>query len=91
LDLTGNSAIYEISVYGLAKKHHVYHVLQSWHGMHYMALYLFDRELFFCQGTGGGATFGLHIARAAGAVTIVTSCSDEKLAKAKELGANGIN
>ncbi|KAJ5504338.1 zinc-containing alcohol dehydrogenase [Penicillium fimorum] len=31
--------------------------------------------------------FGLQIARAAGAVTIITSSSDEKLVKAKELGA----
>ncbi|OQE43079.1 hypothetical protein PENCOP_c003G05951 [Penicillium coprophilum] len=36
--------------------------------------------------------FGLQIARAAGAVTIITSSSDEKPAKAKELGAtHGIN
>jgi len=36
--------------------------------------------------------FGLQIARAAGAVTIVTSSSDEKLAKARALGAtHGIN
>ncbi|OJI89787.1 hypothetical protein ASPTUDRAFT_205691 [Aspergillus tubingensis CBS 134.48] len=39
------------------------------------------------QGTGGVSTFGLQIAHAAGATTIVTSSSDEKLAKAKELGA----
>lgn len=44
------------------------------------------------QGTGGVSTFGLQIAHAAGATTIVTSSSDEKLAKAKELGAtHGIN
>ena len=40
------------------------------------------------QGTGGVSTFGLQIARAAGAYTIVTSSSDEKLVKAKELGAD---
>ena len=44
------------------------------------------------QGTGGVSTFGLQIAHAAGATTIVTSSSDEKLAKAKQLGAtHGIN
>lgn len=39
------------------------------------------------QGTGGVSTFGLQIAHAAGATTIVTSSSDEKLSKAKTLGA----
>ncbi|KAF5862424.1 hypothetical protein ETB97_011698 [Aspergillus alliaceus] len=39
------------------------------------------------QGTGGVSTFALQIASAAGATTIVTSSSDEKLAKAKQLGA----
>lgn len=39
------------------------------------------------QGTGGVSTFGLQIAVAAGATTIVTSSSDDKLVKAKQLGA----
>lgn len=39
------------------------------------------------QGTGGVSTFGLQIAHAAGATTIVTSSSDDKLLKAKQLGA----
>lgn len=39
------------------------------------------------QGTGGVSTFGLQIAAAAGATTIVTSSSDEKLEKAKQVGA----
>ncbi|KAL5615978.1 hypothetical protein FOBRF1_004726 [Fusarium oxysporum] len=44
------------------------------------------------QGTGGVSTFALQIAHAAGAKTIVTSSSDDKLAKAKDLGATyGIN
>ncbi|KAF5598139.1 hypothetical protein FPANT_3903 [Fusarium pseudoanthophilum] len=44
------------------------------------------------QGTGGVSTFALQIAHAAGARTIVTSSSDDKLAKAKDLGATyGIN
>ncbi|KAL4794345.1 hypothetical protein BDV19DRAFT_399492 [Aspergillus venezuelensis] len=39
------------------------------------------------QGTGGVSTFALQIAHAAGATTIVTSSSDDKLSKAKQLGA----
>jgi NADPH:quinone reductase-like Zn-dependent oxidoreductase len=44
------------------------------------------------QGTGGVSTFALQFAAASGAKVIVTSSSDEKLARAKELGAKeGIN
>ncbi len=44
------------------------------------------------QGTGGVSVFGLQFARALGIQAIVTSSSDEKLAKAKRLGATfGIN
>lgn len=44
------------------------------------------------QGTGGVALFGLQIAHAMGAEIIVTSGSNEKLARAKALGAHhGIN
>lgn len=39
------------------------------------------------QGTGGVATFALQFARLAGARVIVTSSSDRKLARARELGA----
>lgn len=39
------------------------------------------------QGTGGVSLFGLQIAHALGATTIVTSSSDEKLERAKALGA----
>jgi len=39
------------------------------------------------QGTGGVSLFGLQIASALGATTIVTSSSDEKLERAKSLGA----
>jgi NADPH:quinone reductase-like Zn-dependent oxidoreductase len=43
-------------------------------------------------GTGGVAIFGLQFAVAAGAKPIITSSSDEKLARAKALGAvGGIN
>jgi NADPH:quinone reductase-like Zn-dependent oxidoreductase len=44
------------------------------------------------QGTGGVSIFGLQFAHATGIVPIVTSSSDEKLARAKALGAaHGIN
>jgi NADPH:quinone reductase-like Zn-dependent oxidoreductase len=40
------------------------------------------------QGTGGVSIFGLQFAKAAGAEVIVTSSSDEKLERAKGLGAD---
>lgn len=50
-------------------------------------------ETVLILGIGGGvATFALHIAKAVGARVIVTSSSDEKLERAKELGADlGVN
>ncbi len=39
------------------------------------------------QGTGGVSVFGLQLARAMGIVSVITSSSDDKLAKAKTLGA----
>jgi NADPH:quinone reductase-like Zn-dependent oxidoreductase len=44
------------------------------------------------QGTGGVSILGLQLARQMGATVIATSSSDEKLARAKKLGAaHGIN
>jgi NADPH:quinone reductase-like Zn-dependent oxidoreductase len=44
------------------------------------------------QGTGGVSVFGLQLAHAMGMQAIITSSSDDKLAKAKKLGAShGIN
>ena len=40
------------------------------------------------QGTGGVSIFGLQFAHAAGYRTLITSSSDEKLARARELGAD---
>jgi len=49
-------------------------------------------QSFLLQGTGGVSIFGLQLAHAMGIVAIVTSSSDEKLARAKALGAAfGIN
>ncbi len=41
-------------------------------------------------GTGGVSIFGLQIAKAKGARVIITSSSDEKLARAKAMGADGL-
>lgn len=44
------------------------------------------------QGTGGVSIFALQLAHALGARVIVTSSKDEKLSRARELGADeGIN
>jgi NADPH:quinone reductase-like Zn-dependent oxidoreductase len=49
-------------------------------------------EVVLVQGTGGVSTFALQFAVAAGAHVIVTSSSDDKLERAKSLGArDGIN
>ena len=49
-------------------------------------------ESVLVQGTGGVSIFALQFARLAGARVIATSSSDEKLARARELGASvGIN
>tara|TARA_R110001606_G_C15404449_1_gene653938 strand:+ start:17458 stop:18483 length:1026 start_codon:yes stop_codon:yes gene_type:complete len=49
-------------------------------------------DTILTQGTGGVSLFALQFAKIAGARVIVTSSSDEKLARAKELGADhGIN
>jgi NADPH:quinone reductase-like Zn-dependent oxidoreductase len=45
-------------------------------------------ETVLCLGTGGVSTFALQIAKAAGARVILTSSSHEKLARARELGAD---
>jgi NADPH:quinone reductase-like Zn-dependent oxidoreductase len=49
-------------------------------------------DVVLVQGTGGVSTFALQFAAAAGAKVIVTSSSDEKIARARTLGAaEGIN
>jgi NADPH:quinone reductase-like Zn-dependent oxidoreductase len=45
-------------------------------------------DLVTLQGTGGVSIFGLQFAHAAGYRTLITSSSDEKLARAKALGAD---
>lgn len=46
-------------------------------------------QFVLLEGTGGVSLFGLLFAQAAGARPIITSSSDEKLRRAKELGAFG--
>src|ERR1700687_5681141 len=49
-------------------------------------------QTILLQGTGGVSIFGLQLAHAMGVQVVITSSSDEKLARAKNLGANnGIN
>lgn len=45
------------------------------------------KKIVLVQGTGGVSTFALQIAHATGATVIVTSSSEEKLARARALGA----
>ena len=45
-------------------------------------------ETVLALGTGGVSIFALQLAKAAGARVVVTSSSDEKLARARELGAD---
>jgi NADPH:quinone reductase-like Zn-dependent oxidoreductase len=49
---------------------------------------LSSEQTVLVQGTGGVSIFGLQLASLAGARVIVTSSSDEKLERAKDLGAH---
>lgn len=48
----------------------------------------FSGKLVLAQGTGGMAIFALQLAKALGAEFAITSSSDQKLAKAREIGAD---
>ena len=62
-----------------------------WHAMMEHAK-LVGGQTVLLQGTGGVSIFGLQLAHALGIQTVITSSSDDKLAKAKQLGAGlGIN
>jgi NADPH:quinone reductase-like Zn-dependent oxidoreductase len=62
-----------------------------WHAMMEHAK-LASGQTVLLQGTGGVSIFGLQLAHAAGAQVIITSSSDDKLTRAKKLGARlGIN
>lgn len=62
--------------------------LTAWHGL-FEATSLRAGDTALLLGTGGVSVFGLQLARAAGANAIITSSSDEKLERAKALGATG--
>jgi NADPH:quinone reductase-like Zn-dependent oxidoreductase len=65
--------------------------LTAWHAL-FPSSNLKPGEVVLTQGTGGVSLFALQLARLAGARVIITSSSDEKLARAKTLGASdGIN
>lgn len=60
--------------------------LTAWNGL-FESAKIRPGETVVALGTGGVSLFALQFATAAGARVIITSSSDEKLAKARELGA----
>jgi NADPH:quinone reductase-like Zn-dependent oxidoreductase len=61
--------------------------LTAWRGL-FVDARLEPGDTVVLQGTGGVSIFGLQFAHAAGLRTVVTSSSDAKLARAKEMGAD---
>ena len=61
--------------------------LTAWRGLFEDAK-LEPGDTVVLQGTGGVSIFGLQFAKAAGLRTVITSSSDEKLGRAKALGAD---
>jgi NADPH:quinone reductase-like Zn-dependent oxidoreductase len=61
--------------------------LTAWHAIMEHAR-LIGGQTVLLQGTGGVSVFGLQLAHAMGMQTIITSSSDAKLARAKQLGAS---
>ena len=61
--------------------------LTAWRGL-FCDARLEPGDTVVLQGTGGVSIFGLQFAHAAGLRTLITSSSDEKLARAKALGAD---
>jgi NADPH:quinone reductase-like Zn-dependent oxidoreductase len=65
--------------------------LTAWRGL-FADARLEPGDTVVLQGTGGVSIFGLQFAKAAGLRTIITSSSEEKLARARALGADhGVN
>jgi len=62
--------------------------LTAWNAL-FVADHVQPGSTVLVQGTGGVSLFALQFARTAGARVIVTSSSDQKLARARELGASG--
>jgi len=61
----------------------------AWHAL-FVQGKLAAGETLVVQGTGGVATFALQLAKSIGAEVIVTSSSDQKLARARALGATHV-
>ncbi len=61
-----------------------------WHGLMVAGRPVKPGDTVLALGTGGVLIFTLQLARAAGARVIVTSSHDEKLARAKAMGASGL-
>lgn len=59
----------------------------AWHALHEVAHVRAD-DIVLSLGTGGVSTYGVLLAKAAGAKVIVTSSSDEKLERMRALGAD---
>jgi NADPH:quinone reductase-like Zn-dependent oxidoreductase len=64
----------------------------AWHALMATRNPVKPGQTVLCLGTGGVSIFALQFAKAGGARVIITSSSDDKLARAKELGADeGVN
>jgi NADPH:quinone reductase-like Zn-dependent oxidoreductase len=60
----------------------------AWHALFEGSDPLRPGQVVLLEGTGGVSVFGLQLAKIAGAKVIITSSRDEKLARARELGAD---
>ena len=59
----------------------------AWNGL-FVSANLQPGQILLLQGTGGVSLFGLQFAKLVGATVIITSSSDEKLDRARALGAD---
>jgi NADPH:quinone reductase-like Zn-dependent oxidoreductase len=62
--------------------------LTAWHALFEGVDPLRPGQTVLLEGTGGVSIFGLQLARLAGARVIITSSADDKLARARDLGAD---
>jgi NADPH:quinone reductase-like Zn-dependent oxidoreductase len=62
--------------------------LTAWHSLFEGGDPLRPGQTVLLEGTGGVSIFGLQLAKLAGARVIITSSSDDKLARARSLGAD---
>ena len=63
--------------------------LTAWNGL-FVCRATRPGDVVLLQGTGGVSVAGLQLAKAAGAVVVITSSSDAKLARARSLGADHV-